>query len=52
MKKKFYIRIKEAIRRHDPYRELHKLVEYILSDLASRFTYFPYPGIEPSSNPA
>ena len=50
MKDLFDRRMEELVKRYDPYRELHKPVEYIRNGLGSWFTCLLYPGMEPTNN--
>ena len=50
MKDLFDRRMEELVKRYDPYRELHKPVEYIRNGLGSWFTCLLYPGMEPTDN--
>ena len=50
MKGKFDTRMEEIVKRYDPYRELHKPVEYIRNGLGSWFTCLLYPGMESTNN--
>jgi hypothetical protein len=50
MKEKFDTGMENPLERHDPFRELHKPVEYIRNGLGSWFTCILYPGMEPTNN--
>ena len=50
MKDLFDRRMEELVKRYDPYRELHKPIEYIRNGLGSWFTCLLYPGMEPTNN--
>ena len=50
MKIAFDMRMEGLVRRYDPYRELHKPVEYIKNGLGSWFTCLLYKGMEPTNN--
>ena len=50
VKIKYEKRMEELVKRYDPYKELHKPVEYIRNGLGSWFTCLLYPGMEPTNN--
>ena len=50
MKIAFDMRMEDLVKCYDPYRELHKPVEYIRNGLGSWFTCLLYPGMEPTNN--
>ena len=45
-------RMEELVKRYDPYRELHKPVEYIRNGIGLWFTCLIYLKMNPTNNPA